>query len=173
MNKKFDIISMILIVALTIILIAFVFNYFTKSNETTPINNDISFENVNVDVPTVSGSNPFVSSTPVDSEKIVEDKHIIDTAVSGEIENLENQESGENNQGIIDNIKENDVPTASQPPKDVNPLIITSNDNVSDKEKKEVLKELDETLMDLLDVIETVKTVDESRLPTDGSEVQP
>ena len=138
MNKKFDIISMILIVALTIILIAFVFNYFTKSNETTPINNDISFENVNVDVPTVSGSNPFVSSTPVDSEKIVEDKHIIDTAVSGEIENLENQESGENNQGIIDNIKENDVPTASQPPKDVNPLIITSNDNVSDKEKKEV-----------------------------------
>ena len=94
MNKKFDIISMILIVALTIILIAFVFNYFTKSNETTPINNDISFENVNVDVPTVSGSNPFVSSTPVDSEKIVEDKHIIDTAVSGEIENLENQESG-------------------------------------------------------------------------------
>ena len=52
-------------------------------------------------------------------------------------------------------------------------MIITSNDNVSDKEKKEVLKELDETLMDLLDVIETVKTVDESRLPTDGNEVQP
>lgn len=176
MNKKFDIISMILIVALTIILIAFVFNYFTKSNETTPVDMNISFENVNLEVPTVSGSNPFVSSTPIDSEKVVEDKHIIDTEVSGEsknTENIENQESGENNQGIIDNIKVNDASSVNQPPKDVNPLIITSNDNVSDKEKKEVLKELDETLMDLLDVIETVKIVDESRLPTDGSEVQP
>ena len=169
MNKKFDIISMILIVALTIILIAFVFNYFTKSNETTPTNIDIPFESV--DVPTVSGSNPFVSSTPVDIEKIGEDEHIIDAPTSGE--NAENQESGENNQGIIDNIKDNETSSENQPPKDVNPLIITSNDNVSDKEKKEVLKELDETLMDLLDVIETVKTVDESRLPTDGSEVQP
>lgn len=173
MNKKFDIISMILIVALTIILIAFVFNYFTKSNETTPTNTDIPFENIHIDVPTVSGSNPFVSSTPLENDKEAEDKHIIDTDVSGEMENIEIQESGESNQGIIDNIKDNEVPSTSQPPRDVNPLIITSNDNVSDKEKKEVLKELDETLMDLLDVIETVKTVDESRLPTDGSEVQP
>ena len=172
MNKKFDIISMILIVALTIILIAFVFNYFTKSNETTPTNTDIPFENIHVDVPTVSGSNPFVSSTPVDSEKIVEDKHIINENSSGDAEKIENHDSGENNQGIIDNIKDNESePTSTT--KDTNPLIITSNDNVSDKEKKEVLKELDETLMDLLDVIETVKTVDESRLPTDGSEVQP
>ena len=69
MNKKFDIISMILIVALTIILIAFVFNYFTKSNETTPTNTDIPFENIHIDVPTVSGSNPFVSSTPLENDK--------------------------------------------------------------------------------------------------------
>ena len=172
MNKKFDIISMILIIALTIILIAFVFNYFTKSNETTPTTTDIPFENIHVDVPTVSGSNPFVSSTPVDSEKIVEDKHIINETSSGDSEKIENQESGENSKGIIDNIKDNESEPSS-PAKDTNPLIITSNDNVSDKEKKEVLKELDETLMDLLDVIETVKTVDESRLPTDGSEVQP
>ena len=107
MNKKFDIISMALIVVLTIILIAFVFNYFTKSNETTPTENDIHFENINVDVPSVSGSNPFVSSTPIESEKTVEDKHIIDSTVSGEIQNVENQESGEDNQGIIDNIKVN------------------------------------------------------------------
>ena len=173
MNKKFDVISMVLIIVLTVFLIAFVFNYFTKSNETKPANNDSSFENVIVDVPTVSGSNPFVSSTPIDSEKTEEDKHIIDAPASGEFENVENQESGEMTQGIIDNIKENDTPSVSQPPKDVNTLIITSNDNVSDKEKKEVLKELDQTLMDLLDVIETVKTVDESRLPTDESEVQP
>ena len=173
MNRKFDIISTILIIVLTIILIAFVFNYFTKSNETSPADSNIHFENINVDVPSVSGSNPFVSSTPLDSEKIVEDKHIIDSAGSGETQNAENQESGENNQGIIDNIKVNVSESSSSSQKETNPLIITSNDNVSDKEKKEVLKELDETLMDLLDVIETVKTVDESRLPTDGSEVQP
>ena len=173
MNKKFDIISMVLIIVLTIILIAFVFNYFTKSNETTPADSSFNIENINVDVPSVSGSNTFVSSTPIENDKTVEDKHIIDASMSGDIKEVENQESGETNLGIIDNIKENDVPSSNQPQKDINPLIITSNDNVSDKEKKEVLKELDETLMDLLDVIETVKTVDESRLPTDGSEVQP
>ena len=172
MNKKFDIISMSLIIVLTIILIAFVFNYFTKSNETTPADSSFSIENINVDVPSVSGSNPFVSSTPIDYEKKEEDKHIINTNVSGETQNTENQISGENNPGIIDNIKDvEEVPTSSI--KDTNTLIITSNDNGSDKEKKEVLKELDETLMDLLDVIETVKIVDESRLPTDESEVQP
>lgn len=175
MNKKFDIISMVLIIVLTILLITFVFNYFTKSNEIAPANTDISFEDINVNISTVSGSNPFVSSTPVNMEKSEENKHIITSMISGEIAEVQDHDSGEENLGLIDNIKENEgIPTLpSSQIKDANPLIITSNDNVSDKEKKEVLKELDETLMDLLDVIETVKTVDESRLPSDGNEVQP
>lgn len=155
MNKKFDIISMILIIALTIILIAFVFNYFTDSNDITPATNNLTYklENI-VDVPTVSGSDTIISSNPVqpENEKDVNSTHIIDTIVSGDTSKEE-----EPSKNIVPN----------------SPLIITSNDNISDKEKKEVLKELDETLMDLLDVIETVQTVDESRLPTDGNEVEP
>lgn len=155
MNKKFDIISMILIIALTIILIAFVFNYFTDSNDITPATTNLTYkiENI-VDVPTVSGSDTIISSNPVQPENVkdVNSTHIIDTIVSGETSKEEEP-------------SKNTVPNS--------PLIITSNDNISDKEKKEVLKELDETLMDLLDVIETVKTVDESRLPDDGNEVEP
>ncbi len=150
MNKKFDLISMILIISLTIILIAFVFNYFTDSNDITPMTTNLY--NI-VDIPNVSGSDSIISSNPVqpENEKDIKDTHIIDTIVSGDTEDEEPSKST--------------VPNS--------PLIITSNDNISDKEKKEVLKELDETLMDLLDVIETVKTVDESRLPADESEVQP
>ena len=44
--------------------------------------------------------------------------------------------------------------------------------SMSNKEKKEVLHELDQTLMDLLDVVDKVQTVDESRLGEE-SEVQP
>ena len=51
-------------------------------------------------------------------------------------------------------------------------MIITSNENISDKEKKEVLQELDQTLMDLLDIVDKVQIVDESRLE-EGIEVQP
>ncbi len=53
-----------------------------------------------------------------------------------------------------------------------NSVIMTSANDISSSDKKKVLQELDQTLMELLDVVDTVKTVDETRLIVDESEVQ-
>ena len=49
---------------------------------------------------------------------------------------------------------------------------MTSENEISSKEKREILTELDKTLMDLLEVVDRVQIVDETRLVTDDSEVQ-
>ncbi len=164
MNKKFDIISMILIIVLTFILVAFIFNYFTNSDsdEFSPVSSNSPIISSNV-VENMSGSNTLIISTPVVTEKETPEK--INPVINSGDTNIV---SGD---GIIKDVYTN--PTNSpETAKEVTPVIITSNDNISDKEKKEVLKELDETLMDLLDVIENVQTVDESRLPSEEGEVQ-
>ncbi len=51
-------------------------------------------------------------------------------------------------------------------------VIISSEDSMTNKEKREILTELDNTLMELLDVVDKVQTVDETRLITDESEVR-
>ena len=53
-----------------------------------------------------------------------------------------------------------------------NPVIITSENETSNKEKGEILSELDKTLMELLDVVDKVELVDEMKLIIDVSEVQ-
>ena len=166
MNKKFDIISMVLIIVLTLVLVAFIFNYFTNSDsdEFSPVISNSTIIDSNV-VENMSGSNTLIISTPVvDDEKVPENTS-----------EIIKQESNSGDQELTsgDGIIKDVYTKPPEAPKDVKPVIITSNDNVSDKEKKEVLKELDETLMDLLDVIENVQTVDESRLPSEESEVQP
>ena len=67
MNKKFDVISMVLIIALTFILIGFIFNYFTKSDsdELSPVNSTVIGTNV---VENMSGSNTLIVSNPVVNE---------------------------------------------------------------------------------------------------------
>ena len=45
-------------------------------------------------------------------------------------------------------------------------------DTMTNKEKREILNELDGVLMELLDVVDKVQTVDESRLITEEGEVQ-
>lgn len=166
MNKKFDIISMILIIVLTFVLVAFIFNYFTSSDsdEFSPVSSNSTIIGSDV-VENMSGSNTLIISTPVvENEKPPENTSEIIKQDSNSGEQV--LASGD---GIIQDVYTKPPETS----KEVTPVIITSNDNISDKEKKEVLKELDETLMDLLDVIETVQTVDESRLPSEESEVQP
>jgi hypothetical protein len=168
MNKKFDVISMVLIIVLTFVLIGFIFNYFTKSDseELSPVNSTVISSNV---VENMSGSNTVIISNPVidENDKNPESTSTIINSESDSGEKL-HSDSGDS---IIKDVYTKPVEQPKKEPT-VAPVII-SNDNVSDKEKKEVLKELDETLMDLLDVIENVQTVDESRLPSEESEVQP
>lgn len=51
-------------------------------------------------------------------------------------------------------------------------VIISSENEISSKEKGEILTEIDKTLMELLEVVDKVKTVDETKLIIDDSEVQ-
>lgn len=144
MSKKFDIISIFLMIVLIIILFFVIYGYFNGSSlflssTSTEVNHEIPSSKI-------SGEN--------NSKNSGEDTILPVVVVTP-------KNSGENN------------PTTSQVPTS-NPLIITSDSNISSKEKKEVLQELDQTLMELLEVVDQVKTVDETRLtPPEESEVQP
>ena len=148
MNTKFKIISSVLIILLSILLIAIVVAYFNKPIE-------------------VIGDNPYVP-TNHESDKASGDKEekIItqDTpSDSGESNDIteESGESGEtilsSGEEVIENvIKESDAknpttPVSPKPVEPVTPVIITSEDTMTNKEKREILTELDDALMELLD----------------------
>ena len=79
-------------------------------------------------------------------------------------------ESGEiNSESLMSNAEINDDKKSEDKSSQV---IITSESTISNREKREILNELDDTLMDLLDAVNSVQTVDESRLITEESEVQ-
>lgn len=157
MNKKFNIIINTLIILLIIALVMVMMNYYADT--------DI--------IPT------FIYNSGETTEiKGSGDYQIIDTILSGEksgdnaIENISgdtNEESGESQENI--NSGDNEK-IKTQPEKSDSPLIMTSENEISSKEKREILTELDKTLMDLLEVVDRVQIVDEARLITDDSEVQ-
>ena len=157
MNQKFNIISIILVVILVGLLIYVMASYYTKSN---PVSSDGPLNMIETDILVTSGDENAIMSNYVGSEASG-DKIIPNSGNEEEITT-----SGE---GVIDVIYNEDPKT---PAKTDDKLIITSDENISDKEKKQVLHELDQTLMDLLDVVDKVQTVDESRLGEE-SEVQP
>lgn len=178
MSKKFDVVTIILMVILIIALFFVVFNYFTHSNNTVTTDSHLSMIDSVGEIKDLGDSDTVVKNNVVDvSGESQNTSSIIDKISSGEI--MKN-DSGD---GVIDTVytenetsekddKTNVSSSNVEVKKEETPLILTSNDNISDKEKKEVLKELDQTLMDLLDVIDSVQTIDESRLMTDESEVQ-
>lgn len=161
MNQKFNIISIILMALLVILLFFVMINYYFKADT---ISSESPFDMSETDVIITSGDSDAIMSNYIGDTESGEKKPIISN--SGEEES-----SGE---GVIDVIyNEDKTPSSSTNiPKKDEQLIITSNENISDKEKKEVLKELDQTLMDLLDVVDKVQLVDETRLDAEGSGVQ-
>lgn len=177
MSKKFDIVTIILMIILIIALFFVVFNYFTHSSSLTTNNSHLSMIDDVEEIQNLSGSNSVLKNNVIDiSGDSQSTNPIIESVPSSD------NQSGISGDGVIDTVyteeedSEKDTTTASPNIYDISnddtPLIITSNDNISDKEKKEVLKELDETLMELLDVIDSVQIIDESRLETSESEVQ-
>lgn len=156
MNKNFNLIINTLIIILIIALVAVMMNYYA-STEVVPafINNsgDSSLEN------TLSGE--IIKN----EENIKTIDKIIEIDESGEI-NMEST-SGDltvnNKDGLIAN---------NQDEKSTSPVIMSSENEISSKEKGEILSELDNALMELLEVVDKVQIVDETRLITDDSEVQ-
>lgn len=157
MNQKFNTISIILVVILVALLIYVMASYYTKAD---PVSSGTPLNMIETDILVTSGDKNAIMSNYVGPEN------------SGEsvlIPGSGNEEIKSSGEGVIDVIYSEDPKT---PAKKDDKLIITSDENISDKEKKEVLHELDQTLMDLLDVVDKVQIVDESRLGEE-SEVQP
>lgn len=166
MSKKFDIISIFLMIVLIIILFFVIYGYFNGSSL---FLSSTSME-VNHEIPPsrISGENDSKNSGETTILPVV----VVTPKNSGESSVVNNNEI-ESGEQIITTENENSPTSSSQVPMS-NPLIITSDSNISSKEKKEVLQELDQTLMELLEVVDQVKTVDETRLtPPEESEVQP
>lgn len=169
MSNKFNIISIFLMIALVIILFFVIFSYFNGSS--------ILMSTTNGDIST----NNYISSGENNSSSIISDNYIksgdisnpVETIIEGEnvIVDVINPNSGEEYSEKTNSVQPNS-PTSTKP-STPNPLILSSDSNISNNEKKEVLKELDQTLMELLEVVDSVQTVDETRLITGESEVQP
>ena len=188
MSRKYNMIITFLMIILMIILVCVMFNYYTSGKPI--ISNPVT---TNVSRPfTVSGdvNNNEISKTPEiftensasESGEIQEDGEI----ASGEKSKAENQNLQE---GSLEQLPEITVPTSNtqnnsqaiekdnasatngnstETIQSSSPVIITSENEISSKEKREILGELDKTLMELLDVVDKVQIVDESRLPSDS-----
>ena len=172
MNKKFNIISFVLIVILIIVLIMVIFNYFTRENVVNIVNQNSYPASTDITHIIPSGSN----NTGAHNDNIVApsgenisgsgDIYVEvegNKSRSGDIKNeVDNKENNSND------VKQIGIPSDNN----LTSVIISSNDEISNKDKKQVLKELDQTLMELLDVVDKVQTVDESRLTNEESEGQ-
>jgi len=172
-KASFKSISTLLIVILTGILIGILIRYY---NTPVRVSNGLIVE---------SSSGNSINANPI-SPLIVDNSTSGDFASNNEQfqnNNLNTQEissetiineNGELNSKQEDKKEEKQVDSEDNTSKanDKNgTVIITSDDAMTNKEKREILTELDNTLMELLDVVDKVQTVDETRLITDESEV--
>lgn len=166
MNKKFNLIINTLIILLIIALIMVMMNYYADTDiiPTFIYNSGDDVEHMN----TSGDLHKEEFESKIDENVQEERKESGEKVTSGE--------TIENNKSIIDTLKSGDG-TEKQKETDMSqkkdsPLIMTSENEISNKEKREILTELDKTLMDLLEVVDKVQIVDENRLIKDDSEVQ-
>lgn len=177
MSKKFNFIINFLIIILIIALVAVMMDYYANARFVPTFSNDSGEINVsNV----ATGDNQNGNST---TDKIIEinksgDIEIKNDSSSGDLIENSNIElpsgelSGDINVEHISGDKKNEAPEIKLEEYIESPVIMSSENEISSKEKGEILTELDKTLMELLEVVDRVQPVDETRLITDDSEVQ-
>lgn len=146
MNKTFQTITSILIIVLLFLLMWVFISYYTSPVEIKETNKNI---NANVPAPDVQ--------VPVNNDSIIQD-------VSSNL--LANNETiTPPSQTVTEIIKDTNMEGS---------VIISSDPNISNSEKQQVLNEIDEALSELLVVVDSVTTVDETRLGIEEEvEVQP
>ena len=155
MGDKFKILSTIIMFILIAILIGILINYYNEPVELQ--GNSVTKNYVSTNL---NPKNTSVISNHKSGDTLVNDNE------SGE-EIVINTSSGDSNSGEsqIEKIISKSNPIVPSNP--TTPVIISSESTMTDKEKKEILTELDDTLMELLEVVDKVQTVDESRLITE------
>ena len=153
MNKTFQTITSVLIIVLLFLLVWVFVSYYTS-----PVEVEVNqSENVNNSIPTPIVQNPVVN----DNETVNDNK--IDNVKEDEINMTD-----ENTSSVIQ------VTEKIDNNKNEGSVIISSDPNISNAEKQQVLTEIDEALSELLVVVDSVTTVDETRLGIDEEvEVQP
>ena len=176
MKHQYSSIINVLILVLIVVLVCVMFNYYANgkievSSPKTPINSQPTV------TPTVQKEviTPIVE--PTKEPSMWQENELVAEPTVNEMP--KDETSGEGIHTVV-------IPSAPQsdsnesngitqlvvtPTKEVqssSPVIITSETETSSKEKREILGELDKTLMELLDVVDKVKIVDESRLPSDS-----
>lgn len=161
MNKKFNFIINLLIIILIIALVVVMMDYYANT-ESIPTLEKEFINNQEVILP--SGDDEK-NNTIIKIENSGE-SNIEIFVESGELNNIV-IESGEVSGDITKETTE-----VRPEKKNESPVIMSSENEISSKEKGEILTELDKTLMELLDVVDRVQVVDETRLITDDSEVQ-
>lgn len=157
MKAKFKMISSILILLLTVLLIAVLISYYNEPVEVIQPNID-NLAEANRDIDKVISENISGDIITDSIQKISGEESVLDSGDTKLDESI-----------IINAIDKSEAKNQAEKDKAV---IITSEDTMTNKEKREILTELDNTLMDLLDVVDKVQTVDESRLVTEEGEVQ-
>ena len=163
MGKKFDTIINILIIILIIALITVMMSYYMGAMDI-----PISGESV------INTNNYSGDTNEIEKDELTNDTNKPSGESQSKEENInknpteiiKNEETqiGDKVEQNVNNVTENITTTS--------PVIIKSENDISSKEKKEILTEIDKTLMELLEVVDKVQTVDESRLITEDSEVQ-
>ena len=162
MKGNFKTISTFWIIVLTGLLVGILINYY---------NTPIKVSNVNTDLNPINHNS--VTNHPDNS--VLANQNSSGESTSNSEKKTVINESGESNISIETHEDMNEIKTKEDIPKindKTGTVIITSEDTMTNKEKREILTELDDTLMELLDVVNKVQTVDETRLITEESEVQ-
>lgn len=170
MNKKLNVFINISIILLIVALIVVMINYYTDTS-VVPTYNHNSGEHEEMEISgDIKVDNKLIDTTneiiKIDSGEINNNSELIDLDSSGDIEIdelISGDSSGDDKILNQIQIKEDKIES---------PVIMTSENDISSKEKKEILSDLDKTLMELLEVVDRVQAIDETRLITDDSEVQ-
>ena len=130
---------------------------------------------------TATPSNPVTVppiEEPIDNNVIIDEKENRNdeedpnSSVENNGENEVQEPLDGNNESTEPALETNDKPGRDWPPTSKDPVVMESADQTSNREKQEVLTEIDKTLMELLQVVDKVQPIDETRLGIDESEVQ-
>lgn len=177
MNKKLNILFNSLIIILIIALVVVMINYYRNDiREKVPTNiaiieNDIIPESDDKIIISNSSSGNS-ESNPIINIKDEEQENIESSGDASENVQDEKKEEIEINKDVVEVKPEINIPKEPEKTESKSPVIMTSENDISSKEKREILGELDKTLMELLEVVDKVQTVDETRLILDDGEVQ-
>lgn len=172
MSKNWKTISTLLIVTLTALLIGILIQFYNTPLKVTNVVVDSS--NASSTVTNHTTVKPVIPNNPSGEikQEVVMQRESGESQLSGEMVIVSGEKKEETAPLVNPPIKR-DTPSSAVPSNDkTSQVIITSEDTMTNKEKREILTELDNTLMELLDVVNKVQPVDETRLETNESEVQ-